>query len=335
MKVLLHGWQKNHFIYDGFVDVIGKENVTSFLPQTFHKNYGDEADTYDSSSLSPDDYDLIVFTPRSFYDKNFKTFLDAGNTNIFMDLEDDFFLRNVYKNPKISHYFKREIYTMLPISAPKWYARYFYGSQILPPIHRRIGIPEYLIPSLPYRIATLKDDKLRMLSLSVRNSDIPIDYATKSLRRDIALFFCLTPSTIRERRVYYQKIRTWARDQKINSFVKSGGVPKKTYVKNLLSSRVAVSLRGMGQDTDRYWEIAAHGAALFSPYLPLTIENDFIDKQSAVFFNNFTEFKELFMKYVLHSDEWFEIARKGRINFLQYHTPKERVKQMLRAVEMK
>ena len=248
MKVLLHGWQKNHFIYDGFVDVIGKKNVTSFLPQTFHKNYGDEADTYDSASLSPDDYDLIVFTPRSFYDKNFKTFLDAGDINVFMDLEDDFFLRNIYKNPSISVYFKREIYTVLPASTPVWYTRYFYGSQFLPPIHRKIGIPAHLIDSLPYSIARVghNNRKLRTLSLTIRNGDIPTDSDIISFRRNIDLFFCLTLSTIRVRHVYDRKIWGWTRSQKMISFIRSGGVPKNFYSNRLLSSKAAISLRGMG-----------------------------------------------------------------------------------------
>jgi hypothetical protein len=341
LKVLLHGWQKNHFIYDGFVDCVGKDNVTSYLPRAFNVNYGDVADTYDSSEIfqNAEDYGLILFTPRSLFDVNFSRFLGMSTSapKVFMDLEDDFFLRNIYKSPHISYYFKRELYSSLSAkSTVKWYFRYLYGSQILPPIHRRIGVPLKVIDSFPYKIAYASEgnSKLRPLSLTIRNDSL----TTTSIagNREIDLFFCLTLSTVKDRHEYFRKVRKWLSGQvDLKSFVKNGGVPKDLYVRNLVNSKAAISLRGMGFDTDRYWEIPALGAVLFSQRLPLVIDHDFIDGESAIYFHDFPDFSNQFVKYVVKSDEWKEIARRGRENFLRFHTPKSRARYIMDTVGTK
>jgi hypothetical protein len=331
MKVLLFGWQKNHYFYEGLSENIGHSNVLSFLPEIFMKRYGDIADSYDSSSVAEvlDDFDVIVFTPRSFYEKNFRQVLKhkSSVTKVFLDLDDDFLLRNIYKSNEIELYFKRELLKNINISdTMRWYPRHLYGSQILPPIHRKIGLPYNFIESLPYKIAVKneKDRKLKALPLTVSLKDGNLRDSGND--RSLDLFFCLTLSTIHERHSFYRRVRKLKYDfRSFNSVVCGGGMPKNEYIRNMLNSKAAVSIRGMGYDTDRYWEIPRYGAALFSQKIPIEIENNFDDGKSALFFENFTGFQSKFEKFVIKSDEWQEIAKQGRICFETYHTPKQRV----------
>ena len=335
MKVLLHGWQKNHYVYDGFVENLDARNIFSYIPVTFNRNYDDKADSYNSEDFTEnlDSFDLIVFTPRSFYDANFKHFLEhkTSTPKVFLDLEDDFFVRNIYKHSEIDLYFKRELYVSVNyLSSAKWYVRYMYGSQILPPIHRRIGLPSDLVNSFPYRIATSDSglSRIKPFPLTVR-MEYPNTRA-EEFSADTDLFFCLTLSTVPDRHRYYKAIKKWVADNHdFKDFISAGGIPKDRYVEMLSNSKVAISVRGMGYDTDRYWEIPRFGTALFSQKIPILIENNFIDGESAVFFDNFVDLKNKFYRYVLRSDEWKEIARAGSRHFLKRHTPKLRVRNSL------
>ena len=331
MKVLLFGWQKNHYFYEGLSENIGRDNIFSFLPEIFMKKYGDKADSYDSSNVSEvlDDFDVIVFTPRSFYEKTFSRILNHKSNvlKVFLDLEDDFFLRNIYKSNEIKLYFKRELLRNVSISDTiRWYPRYLYGSQVLPPIHRKIGLPYNFIESLPYKIAVKneKERKLKSLPLTVSLNNWNLNDPEKD--RSLDLFFCLTLSTIHERHSFYRKARRLKYGSNpLKSIVCGGGMPKNEYIQNMMNSKVAVSIRGMGYDTDRYWEIPKYGAALFSQRIPIEIENNFEDGENALFFENFTNFRSKFEKFVVKSNEWQQIAKQGKIHFETYHTPKQRV----------
>lgn len=331
IRVLLHGWQHNHYLTDGLKENLGLNSVYSFLPPIIAKNYGDTCDT--TSSLIAldkiDEFDLIIFTPRSFYDKNFYKFLfhRTSSPKVFVDLEDDFLLRNIYKNKEIALYFKRETYKSQNIfNSIIWYMRHVYGSQILPPIHRKIGIPPALIPSLPYAISHeyASREKLRPLPLTIRLREPAPE---PSVMRNIDLSFCLNLKTIPTRKYYFKRIKGWiSTDKNIKSFVRAGGLPQEDYIRLLKASKASISLRGMGFDTDRYWEIPYYGSVLVSQKIPIRIENNFQDGESAIFFDSFSELKEKVYKYVLKSDEWIGIAEKGHSLFMKYHTPEARVR---------
>lgn len=62
-------------------------------------------------------------------------------------------------------------------------------------------------------------------------------------------------------------------------------LPREQFCSILNRSKIAVSVRGRAWDTFRYWEIPFHGALLLSQRLPILIPDDFIDGESAVFFD--------------------------------------------------
>lgn len=332
MKVLLHSIQKNHYIYEGLRDSNSVSNIVTYLPQVVRKGYGDLADSYDSSEFidSMDEFDLIIFSVKSFYDKNFLKILEheSSSRKIFFDVEDDFLLRNIYKHPNISHYFKRELFTTLPfLYTAKWYVRHIYGSQILPPIHRKIGIPVHLIPSLPYKIAYAqkRGPKLHPFPLTIQPDRRFI--RSPDEERDTDLFFCLSLKTISERHAYFNYIEQWLREEKgkIKGNISNGGLTKEAYLEELSNSKAGISVRGMGMDTDRYWETACYGAILFSQHIPLLIDDNFVDGESVVFVKNPDDMRRKFDRLVVKSDEWKEIARKAQKLFLEKHVPEKRL----------
>ena len=264
-------------MYDGLVENLGTANVVSYLPEIFMKSFDDKADVYNSTELvhETDSFDVIVFTPRSFYDKNFKTILNKKTSviKIFLDLEDDFFLRNIFKHDEITFYFKRELITNInSFYWSYWYLRLFYGAVILPPIHRKVGLPVDKINFLPYKTAKIdeKEKKLKSLPLTIRWSNNAESQIKQE--KDFDLFYCMKLGTVHERNVYFHKLKKYAASLNgIKTYIMPGEVPKGEYLSALSRSKASISIRGMGFDTDRYWEIPAFGSMLFSMKLPLKI----------------------------------------------------------------
>jgi hypothetical protein len=90
-------------------------------------------------------------------------------------------------------------------------------------------------------------------------------------------------------------------------------------------SKIAVSVRGGGFDTLRYWEIPARGSFLLSERPDIRIPENFEHRRQAVFFNpNLRDFNELVRYYVAHDAERETVAEAGHAHFLRYHSSERR-----------
>lgn len=105
------------------------------------------------------------------------------------------------------------------------------------------------------------------------------------------------------------------------------------YQAALQRARIGLSLCGFGFDTVRYWEVPAHGAMLLAEKPAIGIPNDFVDGESAVFFNDLAELEEKLNHYMLHEADAVEIAAAGHAHFKQHHTTSVRARQFLGQVE--
>ena len=105
------------------------------------------------------------------------------------------------------------------------------------------------------------------------------------------------------------------------------------YTAALQRARIGLSLCGFGFDTVRYWEVPAHGAMLLAEKPAIGIPSDFVDGESAVFFNDLAELEEKLNYYMLHEEEAAAIAAKGHAHFKQHHTTSVRARQFLGQVE--
>ncbi len=105
------------------------------------------------------------------------------------------------------------------------------------------------------------------------------------------------------------------------------------YAAALNNCRIGLNLFGFGFDTVRYWELAAHGCMLLSERLPIRIPHNFVNGESAVFFDDLPDLEHKLDHYVNHPEESEAIARQGYEHFKQYHTASARARQMLACVD--
>lgn len=105
------------------------------------------------------------------------------------------------------------------------------------------------------------------------------------------------------------------------------------YSRALSSSAIGLNIFGFGFDTVRYWEIPAHGALLLAERVPIHIPYNFVDGESAVFFDDLPELEEKLRHYLQHPEEAAQIARRGHEHLLRHHTSAARARQVLGHLE--
>ena len=98
-------------------------------------------------------------------------------------------------------------------------------------------------------------------------------------------------------------------------------------------SLIGLDFFGLGYDTVRYWELAAHGCMLLAEEKPTVIPHNFVDGQSAVFFRDLPELEERVAYYMSHAGEASDIAAAGHAHFLEHHTASARARQFLGNVQ--
>lgn len=106
-------------------------------------------------------------------------------------------------------------------------------------------------------------------------------------------------------------------------------LPRTEYLRILSQSKTSVSVRGMGCDCYRYWEIPAKGVTMISDDQGLLIENDFT-KEHIFRFKTFEDLENILVKIKEAPPEVLEeMALKSLQHTSQYHTPKKRAEYIL------
>lgn len=110
-------------------------------------------------------------------------------------------------------------------------------------------------------------------------------------------------------------------------------LPRADYLKILSQSKTSISVRGMGCDCYRFWEIPAKGVTMITDDRGLLIENNFNDDH--VFkFKTLKELEQILIKIKNSSSEALEaMALKSLLHTTQYHTPKKRAEYILQKIE--
>jgi hypothetical protein len=101
------------------------------------------------------------------------------------------------------------------------------------------------------------------------------------------------------------------------------------YAREMDKSLIGLDIFGLGYDTIRYWELAAHGCMLLAEEKPTVIPHNFVDGKSAAFFRDLPELEEKLDYYLAHRDEAAEIAAAGHAHFKEHHTASARARQFL------
>jgi Glycosyl transferases group 1 len=104
------------------------------------------------------------------------------------------------------------------------------------------------------------------------------------------------------------------------------------YRRRLRTSQIGLSFFGCGFDTVRYWELPANQVMLMAERPPIRIPYDFVDGQSAVFFDDLPGMERKLEYYLRHPEEVARIAAAGHAHFLRRHTSTARARQFLGTV---
>ena len=102
------------------------------------------------------------------------------------------------------------------------------------------------------------------------------------------------------------------------------------YLKELAASQIALSFRGGGWDTLRYWEIPAVGSLMISQPMEIVIPDDFVHEKHAVFCHpEADDLIELSSYYLKHEDKSEKIALEGYNHARSFHSDQVRAKYLL------
>ena len=115
-------------------------------------------------------------------------------------------------------------------------------------------------------------------------------------------------------------------------FRPASNLPKPEYNRILGMSMIGVSVRGLGWDTYRYWEIPYFGAAMLSQRMPIVIPGNFVDGEEAVFFDDPEDFRTKAGRMLRDREGTLAIAKAGRKACLERHISVNRAKTVLEAL---
>jgi len=183
-----------------------------------------------------------------------------------------------------------------------------------------------------------KDDSPRIYPLPFSfPADRAPDLSGVEVEYDIVFLLGLTHWL---RQYVWEKVSGWRRRYRI--YAALGGKDPgsddhflcwEDYLRKMASARVAVSIRGGGQDTARYWEIPATGSLMLSGALTTIHPHPFRDGEQVVFFDNEDDFVTKIEHYLEHEDERKAIAAAGKKHLLDHHTCKARAEWFLEKVK--
>ncbi len=104
----------------------------------------------------------------------------------------------------------------------------------------------------------------------------------------------------------------------------------KYFLEELSSAKIGYNFRGVGWDTLRYWEIPGVATMMISGKPRISIPNNFINNEHAVFCkDDLSDLTSLTDYYLNHTDEHDSIAQNGMRHVEQHHTYLKRAQYML------
>jgi len=140
--------------------------------------------------------------------------------------------------------------------------------------------------------------------------------------------------TYDKRRELLDILRTYFANS-LNIGIERPGLGYFRYLNMIAHSRTAISMRGSGRDTTRYWEIPLFKTLLISDgTMGAMHPHPFEHGKTAVFYdeNNLKQVPELIEYYCTYETERRRIANAGYEHLMKYHTMKARAEYFLEIV---
>jgi hypothetical protein len=340
-------------LYLGLVRVLGQEKVVDFpsksifhdpeskrwfLPQVPALNYSEERirdllrDRYFDLVCLASAREQCVANLRRIYTQN------GFPPIVFIDGADDARIRHdVVREFSVALYFKREYAWSAESAAVQWWncVKAFRGSRSLydRTYPLQISIPQ---DALPARLNEQKDIDVSFYGYASHRKRPQAMELIRSLGREGLAVAAGIYGSATDKQYKLEPTRFRRTVTKLFNPVpvSEEGQRRKLspdeYYRTIARSKVAVSIRGGGFDTLRYWEIVATGTFMLSEQPDIVIPDNFQHGQHAVFCRpNLKDFKELVRYYVRHDAERETIARAGHEHLLKHHTCERRAEYFL------
>ena len=188
------------------------------------------------------------------------------------------------------------------------------------------GVLEYL--GRPAAAAYFKRELLHCVDFGPHTYPLPFAYPASRIPGELAgertrPLFWAGHRQFGLRRLYLDRIEA------VQGWDLRHGYLPEDYIRELLASRMGLSLFGVGFDTIRYWEVPAHGALLLAERVPIRIPHDFEDGRTAVLFDDLEDLQRKLAHCLAHEDEAQAIAAAGHEHLKHHHTGEARACQML------
>ena len=238
--------------------------------------------------------------------------LRGSTPTAFVDGEDHPYVRGIAD--QVDVYFKRETLRR----SIRLRARMPLRRVVSPP-----ALPGVVGGSAPARDRRRDRTFTRGRSAPVRRSSKRA--SSRRGERDVDVAFLASP-TSPERAGVAAGLRELERDGAVVQSATAASLSWPDYMQLLARSRIAVSVRGLGYDTYRYWEIPYAGALLLSESPRTVIPGNFVDGREAVFapIDKLAE-----RARDLLSRDTSAIAAAGRQKLLAQHTSVQRAQTVL------
>jgi len=317
-------------VFHGLVTLLGPENVVEHPPNDrYHGTVPADprvpmlsfdfprASTNDLAELVRWADAIVIASLRDSVIEDVRRVVEPKPTTpvVFVDGEDHPYVRGIA--PRVDAYFKREtlrraIRLRARMPARRLYHRRRYPHRWNDPLRREIAV------------ASAASGKIVPLPFGLIDTGIE-----PAAEKDVDVTFLARP-TSPERAAVIDALRDLERDGAVVRTAPESGAPWHEYFALLARSRIGVSVRGLGYDTYRYWEIPYAGTLLLAETPQTVIPHNFEDGREAVF----APLERLAerARELLDTDTR-EIAAAGRRKLLERHTSVHRAQTVLERIE--
>lgn len=319
------------FIYNGLAVLLGEDNVVVYPPKLSYLGITDKFyilhhDRDKRGMTSPSGY----MVPKNFRIYAFEEIIEIMSEFDFILLASPRyyairalrFIKKIYGNriPRPLIYVDSEDSDTLRTDIiEEFNPQVIFKRELLAPIDNVYPLP--FSSAVPY-LTEKFDDQNKTLDLFCTFG------FTHQLRKDVIDF--LSQAKLTDKQFLALDIPTLIKEGKYNALL-----PYKEYIKMIASSKIAISVRGHGRDTVRYWEIPAFETLFLVNDPGIIIPNPFTDGVNCVQFNTLDDLADKIKYYLLHDEERIKIAKAGKEHLYNFHSNEKRAAQFLEVIKSK
>jgi len=332
LLVLIHpesDWGES-FLIQGLFEILGEENVVLFPQKLSYMGYTDSSYLLHGENKRGYTTPPPYFIPRKLRIYTFEEIVDMMHKFDFILLSSPRhyaisalrFIKKVYggKVPIPLIFLDSEDSDMLRTDIiEEFHPQVIFKRELRAPIDNVYPLPfSSAVPYLPEKF----DDQNKILDLFCTFG------FTHYLRKDIVDF--LSEAKLTESQFLALDIPELIREGKYKPLLSY-----QDYLKAIASSKIAISVRGHGRDTVRYWEIPAFETLFLVNDPGIIIPHPFTDGLNCVQFNTLDDLADKIKYYLSHDEERIKIAKAGKEHLMNFHTNAKRAEQFLSVIKSK